>query len=207
MHRDEAEMSKSEAIRSLQSEVTRLRQENDDLKGELALLRSSVKALRELQDLIEDLPAEFDVLKWIDEILASALLAVGSKDGSLLLLDEDSNELVFAVVHGNSQQHLLGHRMQLGEGIAGWVAEHRVPQIVKDARGDPRFNPLVDEMLSFHTRTLACVPLVDGDRVLGVIEAINKLSDGEFTQNDQDLLILVAHFAAFGIKHAEAIVE
>jgi sigma-B regulation protein RsbU (phosphoserine phosphatase) len=207
MLREKVKMSKNEAIRSLQTEVTRLRQENDDLKGDLTLLRSSVKALRELQDLIKDPPAEFDVLQWIEEILASALLAVGSKDGSLLLLDEESDELVFAVVHGNAQQHLLGHRMRLGEGIAGWVAENRLPQIVKDARGDPRFNPLVDEMLGFHTRTLACVPLVDGDRVLGVIEAINKLSDGEFTLHDQDLLILVAHFAAFGIKHAESIVE
>ncbi|MGD8813399.1 MAG: GAF domain-containing protein [Anaerolineales bacterium] len=200
-------MSKHETVRSLQVEVTRLLQENEDLKEELSLLRSSVRALRELQELIEDLSADSDVLKWIDEILSAALAAVGAENGSLILVDEESNELVFAVVHGKAREKLLGYRMPMGEGIAGWVAENRVPQIVEDARSDPRFSPLVDEMLGFRTRSLACVPLLAEDRVLGVIEAINKRLDREFTLQDQDLMMLVAHFASFGIKNAEAIVE
>ena len=200
-------MAKHEALRSLQIEFSRLQQENEHLKAELTLLRSSVRALRELQDLIDDLTADSDVLKWIEEILTSALAAVGADDGSLILVDEESGELVFAVVHGLSREQLLGHRMPIGEGIAGWVAENRIPQIVKDARNDPRFSPLVDEMLGFRTRSLACVPLLAGDRVLGVIEAINKVSDREFTLQDQDLMMLVAHFASFGIKHAESLVD
>lgn len=200
-------MAKNEAIRSLQTEVTRLRQENQDLRDEVALLRASVRAVRVLQELIETLSPEVDVIAWIDELLASALAAVGAEDGSLILLDEEKGELVFAVVHGEARDQLSGYRMPLGEGIAGWVAQNRLPEILRDPRNDQRFNPLVDEMLGFRTRSIAAVPLLAGDRVLGVIEAINKGSDREFTLQDQDLMMVVAQLASMGISRAESFVE
>ena len=200
-------MTQNEAIRSLQTEVTRLRQENQDLHDELTLLRASVRAVRVLQELIDTLSPDVDVLAWIDELLSSALAAVGAQDGSLILLDEEKSELVFAVVHGEARGQLSGHRMPLGEGIAGWVAENRMPEILQDPRGDSRFSPMVDEMLGFRTRSIACVPLVAGDRVLGVIEAINKGSDRDFTVQDQDLMMVVAQLAAMGISRAESFVE
>jgi GAF domain-containing protein len=203
----EGPMTQNEAIRSLQTEVTRLRQENQDLRDELTLLRASVRAVRVLQELIDTLSPDVDVLAWIDELLSSALAAVGAQDGSLILLDEEKNELVFAVVHGEARGQLSGYRMPLGEGIAGWVAENRMPEILQDPRGDPRFSPMVDEMLGFRTRSIACVPLVAGDRVLGVIEAINKGSDRDFTVQDQDLMMVVAQLAAMGISRAESFVE
>jgi GAF domain-containing protein len=200
-------MAKDEAIRTLQSEVARLRQENGDLREELTRLRSSIRAIRVLQDLIEKLSPEVDVLTWIDDVLASALAAVASEDGSLILVDVDSGELVFAVVHGDARTRLTGYRMPPGEGIAGWVAKYQVPEVVHDPRNDARFSPTIDEMLGFRTHSMVCVPLVAGDRVLGVIEALNKVSDREFTPQDQDLMMVVAHLASMGIHRAESFVE
>lgn len=200
-------MAKDEAIRTLQTEVTRLRQENEVMRDELARLRASVRAIRVLQDLIEKLSPEIDVLTWIDDVLDSALKAVGAEDGSLILVDADSGELVFAVVHGDARTRLTGFRMPPGEGIAGWVAEYKVPDIVHDPRNDARFSSTIDEMLGFRTHSMVCVPLIAGDRVLGVIEALNKASDREFSPQDQDLMMVVAHLASMGIQRAESFVE
>ncbi|OGO71598.1 MAG: hypothetical protein A2Z37_01405 [Chloroflexi bacterium RBG_19FT_COMBO_62_14] len=200
-------MDTHDPVRFLQLEVGRLRDENRELKEELGILRSSVRTLSSLQDLIRGLSPGMDVIALLDDLLASALAVVGASDGSLMLLDEDTGELVFAVVHGVERDRLKGYRLAPGEGIAGWVAANRKPQIVTDVRLDPRFSPMVDETFGFHTRSLTCVPLLDGDRVLGVIEAINKTSDREFTDEDNSMLMVVAQLAAVAIVRAESFPE
>lgn len=194
-------------IRMLQQEVSRLRSENQDLKDEVAILRSSVRALVGLQDVIERLRPDTDVLELLDDILASALAAVGASDGSLLLIDEDTDELVFAVVHGKARNQLTGFRQPIGEGIAGWVAANRKPAVVEDVTNDHRFSPRVDKTFDFQTRTIAGVPLIDDDRILGVIEAVNKNYDREFTDQDRDLLLVVGQLAALAIRRAEQVAE
>jgi sigma-B regulation protein RsbU (phosphoserine phosphatase) len=200
-------MESRQPLRFLQQEVARLRDENRELKAELGILRTSLRALSALQGIIQRLSPGMDVLALLDDLLASALAAVGASDGSLLLLDEETGELAFAVVHGEARERLTGYRLPPDKGIAGWVAAHKAPQVVRDVHSDPRFFPEVDETFGFHTRTLACVPLLDGDRILGVIEAINKTSDREFSDDDHVLLMVVAQLAAIAIHRAEAFAE
>jgi GAF domain-containing protein len=194
-------------VRMLQQEVSRLRGENRDLKDEVAVLRSSIQALVGLQDVIDRLTPETDVLVLLDDVLASALAAVGASDGSFLLVDEETDELVFAVVHGQARERLTGFRIPVGEGIAGWVAENRVPAVVEDVSSDHRFSPRVDTTFDFQTRSLACVPLLNAERVLGVIEAINKDYDRDFTDQDRDLLQVIGQLAAIAIRRAESFSE
>lgn len=194
-------------IRLLQQEVNRLRGENRDLKDEVNKLRSSVRALVGLQNVIERLSASTDVIVLLDDVLASALAAVGASDGSLLLVDEETNELAFAVVHGSAREKLTGFRIPMGEGIAGWVAQNQRPAVVEDVSNDPRFSPRVDQTFNFQTRSIAGVPLVEKDRVLGVIEAVNKDYDREFTEGDRDLLKVVAQLATTAILRAEALTD
>ncbi len=200
-------MERRNPLQFLQAEVSRLRDENRDLKAELAVLRSSVRALSALQDILQRLTPDADVMKLLDDVLVSALTVVAAEGGSLLLTDDDTGELVFAVVHGAARQRLTGFRLPKGVGIAGWVAGTRQAQVVRDVHKDPHFSPEVDETFSFHTRSLACVPLVEGDRVLGVIEALNKASGAEFTEQDLDLLRVVAQLASVAIVRAEAYSE
>lgn len=199
--------SKTDPIRFLQTEAARLRQENRELREELAILRSSVRALSALQDLIQRMTPKSDLLGLLDDLLAAALAVVGASDGSLLLLDDETEELVFAVVRGSVRNQLTGYRLPPGKGIAGWVADARKPLVVQDVHNDPRFFPQVDETLGFTTQTLACVPLLDGERVLGVIEAINKAPERAFTVEDNDLLMVLAQLASVAITRAEAFAE
>jgi GAF domain-containing protein len=200
-------MDTTDTFRFLQSEVSRLRDENRQLKDELAIAQSSVHALCSLQELLERMTPEQDVIDLLNDILASALMVVGASDGSLLLLDDDTQELVFAVVLGEARSRLKGFRLPRGKGIAGWVAASARPAVVRDVKADSRFYPAIDETIGFNTRTLACVPLVADQRTLGVIEAINKNSDREFTSQDMELLQLVALLASLAIRRAEELTE
>lgn len=190
-------------LRFLQGEVSRLRQENQELKDELTVLRSSVRGLSAIQDLIQRMTADTDLLIVLDDLLASALAVLGASDGSLLLKDDETEELVFAIVRGEARERLTGYRLPPGRGIAGWVVKHQQATVVQDVRKDPRFYPQVDETFGFTTQTLACVPLQDGDRIVGVIEAVNKLSDREFSPEDHHLLMVVAQLATVAIRRAE----
>jgi GAF domain-containing protein len=192
-------------LRMLQLEVTRLKDENRELRSEQTVLHSSIRAMSALLDLMQGLTPKTDVLALLGDLLTSVLSVVAASDGSLMLVDDETKELVFAVVHGQAKDRLTGYRLSHGSGIAGWVASHRQPQIVQDVRRDARFSPLVDETFDFQTRSLVALPLVDGDRVLGVIEALNKMSDRAFTQVDFDLLRVVAQLAATVLVRAEAV--
>lgn len=200
-------MESRDPVRFLQLEVARLTDENNDLKEDVSVLRSSVRALSTLQDVIQRINSSTDVLVLLDDLLASAVRTVGASDGSLLLRDEDTNELVFAVVHGEARERLTGYRLPPGKGIAGWVAENKRPLVLTNVRNDPRHYPKIDEAFGFHTRSLACVPLLDGERVLGVLEAVNKNYDREFTDTDHDMLMVVAHLASVAMVRAEKFVN
>jgi len=135
------------------------------------------------------------------------LNAVGASAGSLLLVDPEKDELAFAVVHGQARDRLTGFRMPISEGIAGWVATNKKSALVRDVQADPRFSPRVDVTFDFQTRSLACVPLMEDEKVIGVIEAVNKTYDRDFSDNDGNHLKVVAQLAVAAIRRAERLTE
>jgi GAF domain-containing protein len=193
-----------ESGRFLKDEAKRLTQENRDLREELGALRESVRALSALHAISQEISASTNVLRLLTQILDASLKVLKASDGSLALSDDETGELVFSVVRGSAADRLVGFRLPKGKGIAGWVAEHREAQIVQNVRGDPRFFSQVDETLGFQTRSMVCVPVyLDDGRVLGVITALNKVSDRQFTQDDLDLMLVVAQLAATAMRRAE----
>jgi signal transduction histidine kinase len=91
-----------------------------------------------------------------------------------------------------------------GVGIAGWVAHHEESAIVPNASGDPRFSPLIDLQIGFHTVSMLAVPLRVHDKVIGVLEAVNKVS-GDFDAHDGALLETLASSAAIAIENARLV--
>ncbi len=92
-------------------------------------------------------------------------------------------------------------RLKKGAGIAGWVAENREPVIINDAYADRRFYSRVDNRSGFHTNSMICIPLMVDDRVIGVLQAINK-RDGIFHENDLRLLQAIGSPLAASIENA-----
>ncbi|MFQ6014438.1 MAG: GAF domain-containing protein [Anaerolineae bacterium] len=186
----------AQTLRFLQTENARLQEENDRLRQEVLSLRGYIAALDALQRAAQNISSETDLEQLLDTILYSALEVVNAADGSLLLLDLDTDELVFVVVHGQIESELCGYRIGGDEGLAGWVAAHGEPLIVNEPRRDPRFLSRIDELFGFETKSIICVPLVVGDRALGVVEILNKFSQEPFNEADLDLLTVLANIAA-----------
>ncbi len=193
-------------LRFVQARNVELQAENKALHEEVEGLRNILHILLSLQELFLTITERTDVLNLLDRILQSALESIGAGDGSLLLVDPETKELVFVVVHGEIRETLVGHRLPVGHGIAGWVAEHGEPVRVRDVSLDARFAPDIDQEYHFHTRSLLCVPLIYGERVLGVIQALNKVNGEQFIDLELTLLGIVGQLAAAAIYRAETAV-
>jgi sigma-B regulation protein RsbU (phosphoserine phosphatase) len=183
----------------------RLRQENAALAEELLSLRHFIRSLQDLADAADRRATPADTMDLMRQILAGALAAIGAEDGSLLILDEDTGDLVFVLAHGKiPEDALFGVRIPRGEGIAGWVVERGEPTIVEDARADARFYPAIDEAFGFETRSVLCAPIAGGGRVLGVVEILNKEQGRSFSPDDLALVSLLCRFAGELLHSTEA---
>lgn len=121
--------------------------------------------------------------------------------GSLLLLDDETQELEFVASWLGAIEPLRGMRLKPGQGVAGQVALTRQPAVVNDAYSDGRFYSQVDRATGFVTRSILCVPLLVQDRCIGVLELLNKVH-GPFTQEDVERLSNVAHPVAIALENA-----
>ena len=189
-------------IRFLQQENVRLKDENQLLNDEVQALRRYVRALQGLQQTVHRFTPEQDVLALLDTTMDFALELLDATDGSLMLVDEETDELVFVLVHGAVRETMTGHRFDRRKGIAGWVAERGEPAIVGNVRTDARFLPEMDERFGFVTRSLVAVPLAARGKVLGVIELLNKRSGEGFTDDDASLLLILAALSASALDYA-----
>lgn len=179
----------------LKEEVARLRAENEALREELGPLRQVADALSDLVDAFDDLKPEDEMLTVLDRVLYKALTIIDTEEGSLLVPDEDTRELVFILSHGPTSERVIGRRMSADKGIAGWVLKNRRPALVNDAYTDDRFYAGIDAAVGYRTRSVLAAPLTGGDRVHGVIELINKQEGEHFTEHDCHLLALLCRFA------------
>ncbi|HEU5452686.1 MAG TPA: sensor domain-containing diguanylate cyclase [Terriglobales bacterium] len=123
---------------------------------------------------------------------------------SLLMVDEDADELYFAIAVGDAADALKSVRLKVGEGIAGWVAKHGESLIVPDVYTDPRFAKRIDEMTKWKTRSIICIPLKSKHRVLGVIQLINVPMTG-FGEDEMFFLQAICDYAAIAIDNARAV--
>jgi putative nucleotidyltransferase with HDIG domain len=121
---------------------------------------------------------------------------------SLLLVDELTDELYFEVALGEKGNRVKEIRLQKGEGIAGWVATNNKSVIIDDVKQDPRHSRRFDDRSKFETRSMICVPMVIKNKVAGVLQAINKVGAGGFSQTDLDLLISLSHEVAIAVDNA-----
>ena len=135
-------------------------------------------------------------------IMVHANRVTNSAASTLMLLDEETGELIFSVPTGPKEDKLVDIRIPKGEGIAGWVATNEQPLLVADVSKDPRFYGKVDEKSGFETKSILCVPLKAKTKLIGVLEAINKQDGGSFTEEDQMLLSMFGYQAAVAIENA-----
>jgi GAF domain-containing protein len=122
-----------------------------------------------------------------------------AKAASVFLLDEESNELVFEAVAGEGSDSLIGRRFPADTGVAGWVLVTRQPLVVEDLTTDTRFSREAAESTGFVPKGIMAVPLLAEERVIGVLEVLDRPQDARFTLAEMDLLGQFANQAGIAL--------
>jgi len=157
-----------------------------------------VQSLQLLHKISSDLTSNLDLQQVLTISIRGVQELVEATAASILTLEGD--ELVFQVALGEKADSIKPFRIPKDKGLAGWVVQHMEPVIVNDAQHDSRFYTVTDRQTGFLTLNLAAVPLIIGERAIGVIEVFNR-PEG-FKQDDLDLLMTFASTAAIAIENA-----
>jgi GAF domain-containing protein len=146
------------------------------------------------------LASEEEFGRLLRSIVEVARAIFGAKGSSILLLDEEADELVFAAVASEDEQFLVGRRFPSSTGIAGWVASSRTPLVLEDVQNDPRHARDVAEGTGYVPKGLMAVPLLEDERVLGVLQVLDRPQRSRFSLQEMELLGLFASQAAIALS-------
>lgn len=160
------------------------------------------KQLNMLNEISRSLTSTLEIKPLLDQILKSATEILNCDAGSLFMIDEVSGELVFEVTAGPVADNLVGMRLPPGTGIVGRSVDNAQPIIANDVQHFENWSDSTDKQTGFVTRDLLVVPMQVKDKIIGVIEIINKKDGSPFTSDDQELLATFASQAAIAIDNA-----
>jgi GAF domain-containing protein len=166
---------------------------------------------RELQNLLmaleasgkASLPASNDAL--LKSIVEAAARIFHAAAASILLLNEAEQVLEFKVATGAGNQDLVGMSFPLDQGIAGYVAMTGQPIAISDVEQDARFNRAFAKSTGYLPRSILAMPLTSGDRILGVMEVLDKIDAPSFGMQDMELLGIFAGQAALAIEMSQGL--
>jgi HD-GYP domain-containing protein (c-di-GMP phosphodiesterase class II) len=142
----------------------------------------------------------------LQKIGMAAERLLDSEASAIMLVTEDKKSLYFRVASGEKAKALRTMVLPIGQGIGGWVAQNRKPQVVNDAQKDPRFAGKFDKASGFVTRSLLCVPMIFRGELVGVVEVLNKRA-GSYTEEHIGLLSSLASLASVAITNTKIISE
>ncbi len=164
----------------------------EHLRRRVAVLEKLLSVSRQLSSTLEMRP----LLRKIVEIAKELTDADGA---SILLMDEGEEKLWFVAATGPQANVLERTEVPLEGSLAGWVVEHRQMTIVDDVQSDPRHYTII---AIDPTQSLIAVPMIFGDKVVGVVEAVTTKSRHSFTRQDMDMLETLAGIAAVAVQNA-----
>ena len=155
-----------------------------------------------LNEIIQAINSTLDLQETLTFITDHTIRLMDVEASSLLLYDKANKDLWFAAATGIGSDFIVGQRLALGQGIAGWVAQHGEPALVLDMSKDPRWFGGFDKDSGFASRSTLCVPLYGKDQIIGTLSALNK-KNGTFTEEDLRPLNALAASAVTAIENAQ----
>ncbi len=168
------------------------------------LLKDEVDRLYSVLETNALISSSLDLTFVLGTLMEKAKEVTRAEASSLMLVDEEKQELYFHTIRGEKSEALRNIRLKVGEGISGWVAKEGSPVLVENAAEDPRFYRKADEKSHFVTKSMMCVPLKSRRRILGTVQVLNKREPYGTQFNRQDLRIFegLANQAAIAIENA-----
>ncbi len=156
---------------------------------------------RRLIDIARDLASTLDLDILLSRIVHAAAEISGAEAASILLYDDTSRQLYFQVSTNMDESTRRGILVPLEGSIAGWIVTNRKPVRITNAHDDPRFFGDVEETTGLPTQSMLGIPLVTKNKIVGVLESLNK-QKGKFTDGDESMLLVLGAQAAVAIENA-----
>jgi GAF domain-containing protein len=172
----------------------------------LEQLQRHARELVALYNAAQAMVSVLDLQSVLKTVITEAKTLLGAEVASVLLRSGDT--LVFEASVGPGADKLVGTRIPISAGIAGWVMREKRAVRVSDAQQDPRFYTAIDHITGLVTRSVLAAPLIAKGDIRGVIEVINKIEPLEpnsiFYEQDLEILIAMAGPAAVAIENAQS---
>jgi signal transduction histidine kinase len=153
---------------------------------------------RRLIEISRDLASTLDLDPLLNRIIEAARDISGAEAASILLYDDAGKQLYFQAA--TNMDPLMRGILVPMDSIAGWIITNRKPVRISDVNKDQRYFKTVAKTVSFATQSIMGVPLITKDKVVGVLEVLNK-QQGEFSEDDEDLLTVLGAQAAVAIEN------
>ena len=168
-----------------------------------AIDRNKFETLIEINALIN---SEYsDGKELLRTIIESATRLMEAEASSLLLVNPENNKLYFEISLGAKGPEVQRFSLNMGEGIAGWVAANNRSLIVNDVESDNRWLVDISKKINFPTKSILAVPMRIKERCVGVIEIINKIDGGSFSEEDLEWLEIFATQAAIAVQNSRSL--
>jgi signal transduction histidine kinase len=161
-----------------------------------------IERYQRLIEISQQLNSTLDLNSLLRKIIWAAKELTYTEATSILLVDASTGHLRFEIASNIKPQDMEDIIVPKGTGIAGWVAEHGEPRVIDDVTTEPTWSKRVDDTIEFTTRSILAVPLRTHKKVIGVLEAINKIGGGKWDENDINILTTLASQAAIAIENA-----
>lgn len=164
------------------------------------ITNQKIQRYQRLIEISSDLASTFDLDSLLRKIIWVAVELSEAEVASILLYDKSKNQLYFQATTNPQNESLMQGIVLPAESIPGWVANYRQPVIVSDVHKDKRWFNQVEKKSSFSIRSIIAVPMIAQDKLVGVIEVLNK-QNGTFTIQDQETLEVLGAQAAVAIEN------
>jgi signal transduction histidine kinase len=164
-------------------------------------LETRLARFRRVLELSRILNSTLDLVTLLTLIIEAAREVTRTEASSIMLTDAKTGDLYFEAATGTRSEEVK-RIVVPPASLAGWVAREGKPQIIDDVSSDPRWSPLPDQQSGFRTRALIALPLQVKGRTIGVLEALNRVDDTPFNDEDVDVLSALAAHAAVAIENA-----
>ena len=159
--------------------------------------------LRVFHDVARALTASLELEEILGAIMDKMAQFFGPERWSLLMVDDKTNELYYAIAVGENAESLRGLRVPIGEGVAGWVAASGNPLVVPDVKLDPHWSAFARNHPELNIHSIACVPVRSGNKTLGVIQLLNSKLD-LMSEYSISFLRILCDYAAIAIQNARS---
>lgn len=143
-----------------------------------------------------------DLRAVLKRIVESATRLTEGEASSLLLVNPENNKLYFEIALGSKGSQVQQFSLEMGEGIAGWVAQNNRSLVVNDTDEDPRHKRDIGKQIGYTASTILAVPMRIKERCIGVIEILNKRDGKRFDHDDLQWLEIFSNQAAIALQNA-----